>query len=232
MATGNVGFIYTRQERVGADGVSRVSYRRDPFFSDHRSLLTASVSADAAPWMRDLADLLPKEAYKALSALGYAMQKNLRADIIKGGPPGTTWAKLSPVHSSGSLDAVRGRARNKRRGKFFGQLYYPIGYFRYPLPRMRVDIGWLSASSQRLGYMLQRGATVPVTGKTQRLYALAKRRLKPKSIETPARPLMREAFEARQNDLSALFESKIARYVARSSQWMHETRSNAGRRNA
>jgi hypothetical protein len=94
---------------------------------------------------------------------------------------------------------------------------------------MRVDVGWLSASAQRLGYMVQRGANVPVTGKTRRLYAVAKRKL-PLSIEIPARPLMREAYESRQAELVDLFQSKVARYVERGAEWMRNTRSNAAQR--
>lgn len=230
MATGQVGFIYTRQDRVDKNGKVRVGYRRDPFFSDRgASLLSASVTADAGPWLRDLADMLPKEAHKALSALGYAMQKGIRADIVRGGPDGTSWPKLSPITRIGVLDELQGRPRPRRRGRFFGQLYGPIGYFRYPLPQMRVDVGWLSASAQRLGYMVQRGANVPVTGKTRRLYAVAKRKL-PLSIEIPARPLMREAYESRQAELVDLFQSKVARYVERGAEWMRNTRSNAAQR--
>ncbi len=230
MATGQVGFIYTRQERVDKNGSVRVGYRRDPFYTDRRaSLLSASVTADAGPWLRDLADMLPKESYKALSALGYAMQKGIRADIKRGGPEGTSWPKLSPITRTGVLDELQGRPRARRRGRFFGQLYGPIGYFRYPLPQMRVDVGWLSASAQRLGYMVQRGTNVPVTGKTRRLYAVARRKI-PVSIEIPARPLMREAYESRQTELVNLFQDKVSRYVERSAEWMHETRSNAAKR--
>jgi len=230
MATGQVGFIYTRQDRVDTNGKVRVGYRRDPFFTDRgASLLSASVTADAGPWLRDLADMLPKEAYKALSALGYAMQKGIRADIVRGGPDGTSWPKLSPITRSGVFDELLGRPRPRRRGRFFGQLYGPIGYFRYPLPQMRVDVGWLSASAQRLGYMVQRGVTPRVTDKSRRLYAVAKRKI-PSSITVPARPLMREAYESRRDELIELFQTKVARYVERGAEWMHETRSNAAKR--
>lgn len=222
---GQVGYILT--PRTNADG-KVIGWRKDPFFSDKASILSAAVQGDAGPWLSHLAAILPKEVHKALSSGGYLMQKLLRADIAAGGPPGTNWPELSNVQKSGKLDrAKRGTKRARKRSRFFGRLSQAIGYYRYAFPRMQVDIGWLSASAQHYGYMLQRGTRTPVTRKMAGLFkGVMGWWPRKRSMDMPARPLMEPSLRAHAFELHAHMENRIARYLAASERWMQETRSN------
>lgn len=226
--SGQVGYILT--PRTNADG-KVIGWRKDPFFSDKASILSAAVQGDAGPWLSHLASMLPAQVHKALSSGGYLMQKLLRADIAAGGPPGTNWPELSGVQKSGRLDQIRrGTKRARKRSRFFGGLSQAIGYYRYPFPRMQVDIGWLSAAAQRYGYMLQRGTRTPVTSKMAGLlkgvFGWWPRK---RSMDMPARPLMEPSLRAHAFELHAHMENRIARYLAASERWLHETRSNVSK---
>ncbi|MEG6505861.1 hypothetical protein [Nitratidesulfovibrio sp. 1201_IL3209] len=222
---GQVGYVLT--PRTNADG-KVTGWRRDPFFSDKASILSAAVQSDAGPWLSHLAALLPTEVHKALASGGYLMQKLLRADIAAGGPPGTHWPELSDVQKSGKLDqARRGARRARKRSRFFGRLAQAIGYYRYPFPRMRVDIGWLSAAAQHYGYMLQRGTRTPVTRKMAGLFkGVFGWWPRKRSMDMPARPLMEPSLRAHAFELHAHMENRVARYLSASERWLQETRSN------
>lgn len=228
MARGGQGIVYTRETRTRADGTEYKAFRKDPFFVDAGSLAKVSMRGFLGPDLAKLATMFPDFTRKALSSVGWHMQKAIRADIDKGGPDGTHWAPLSPVHVGRLLDkAMYGRKSGRRRGKFFGQLFYPVAYFRYPLPAMRVDIGWLSASAARFGGLLQRGASVPVSKRTRRLYARAGRKVGRGPLPIPPRPLMAESWAAHEGEMTELFGSKMARYKEASVDWLAETTSNA-----
>lgn len=228
---GQVGYILTRQSYTDASGRVRTSWRKDPFFSDKASLVSVGVRGNAGPWLSDLASILPRQVHKALSSGGYLMQKLLREDIAAGGPPGTSWPELSNVQKSGMLDkAKRGAKRARKRNRFFGRLAQAIGYYRYPFPRMRVDIGWLSAAAQRYGYMLQRGTRTPVTRKMAGMFkGVFGWWPRKRSMDMPARPLMEPSLAAHAFELQAHMENRIARYLAASDKWLHETRSNVSK---
>lgn len=230
MARGGQGIVYTRVVQTGADGKDRIRFRKDPFHMDAGSLARVSMSGDAGPWLHELAAMFPKEARKALSSLGWHMQKAIRQDIDEGGPDGTSWKPLSAVHTGRGIDkAMYDRRVGRRRGKFFGQLYWPVGYLRYPLPSMRVDIGWLSASAARFGGLLQRGAQVPVSKRTRRLYARAGRKVGRGPIALPARPLIAESWTEHEGEMLNIFESKVFRFIDASAEWMHATRANTAK---
>lgn len=206
--------------------------RQYRLLDDKHTLLTASVEQDAGAYIAHLARMLPRETHKALAALGYYLVGRvsqpgaLRKDIITGGPQGTAWAPLSTPQAGGLIDRAKGRRRRRGKG-FFGDLMKALAYFRYPFPLMRLDVGWLSASAQRWGYLLQRGGRVPATRKMRRLFSRAGLRLGGKGINLPARPFMAQAMAAHLPEVAPLLESKIARFTQASAAFFAATRANA-----
>jgi hypothetical protein len=204
------GHVYNTQN---ADETVYIRGRQYGFYREGGTLF--KVNDMATPFLAELARMFPAELNKALGSLGWVLRKEVRAAIMAGGPPGTSWPKsagIGKLHRKGD-QAWRTRSANPNSG-LFGHLYMAVGYKR-DKANMRVSIGFLSKESVRLAVWLQQGFETPITAKMRRLFSARNLKISGKgSIVTPARPLIAPVFRAVEDQIVPYIEAKIASYLA------------------
>ena len=101
------------------------------------------------------------------------------------------------------------KPQNEGPAANFGGLIQAVGYYRHPLPRQKVEFGFLSNAAYRLATRLQRGFTIPVSKKMRQLF-LIRGFKRPRSVITvPGRNLVTPSYAAHKSELMAAFDQEV-----------------------
>jgi hypothetical protein len=186
----------------------------------------------ATPYLAEMSRKFPAIMDRAIRHGGWWLQGTIKTEFAGGryfkgkGASSPGWSRYHV------LDFYRGKnnrrgvgkfshfgAKNRRkRGTIYnvghwnpigGNLIHAVGYSHKK--QMQVQIGWLSASSAKLGYQFQKGGTTKVTRKTRGLFAAAGI-LQPKgdTLRQPARPVFDPAFSLHRSELCQIIEARFA----------------------
>lgn len=182
------------------------------FYPDRGGLFNMNVSIEdfASETIMLMARQMPKAIHSGLRRIGFLGQRYIKKDAR--GPLRSRWKKRSLV--TRRFPEQRGlktqsSPRNEGPLANFGGLVQAVGYYRHPLPRLKVEFGFLSNAAYRLATRLQRGFTIPVSTKMRKLYLL--RGFKgPRSVITvPGRNLVTPSYKAHQPELIEAFQREV-----------------------
>lgn len=186
------------------------SYR---FYPDRGGLFNMNVSIDdyASETVRLMAKQVPKSMHSGLRKIGYLGMRQMKKDA-KSGPIQSGWKKRSlvtrrfPEQEGLSLQK---RPQNEGPAANFGGLVRAIGYYRHPLPRQKVEFGFMSTTAYRLATRLQRGFSIPVSQKMRQLFVIRGFK-RPRSVITvPGRNLVTPSYTAHKSELMAAFDQQV-----------------------
>ncbi|UZP67714.1 hypothetical protein N1030_01725 [Desulfovibrio mangrovi] len=225
-------------------GKGATKYRAYKFHAGDGGVIDAQVEDNVTPFLNAMARSMPRELHKGLSSLGWHLSKQLKQVVKNGGPRGENWPDVSGI-VRGKDGSLR-RARRTQRQRFYGALGNTLGYYRHPLPALRVSIGWLSLAASQRGEKLQRGYTLTPTQKQRRLFAASARWTKKhdrvrsgsvyplaaESIKVPGRNLIAPVYAQEQRNIRPLLESKLKVYMRKQEAFFASTTSNAAKRAA
>ena len=186
------------------------SYR---FYPDRGGLFNLNISIDdyASETVRLMAKQVPKSMHSGLRKIGYLGMRHIKKDA-KSGPVQSGWKKRSIVtRRFPEWEGLRTQEKpqNERPAANFGGLIQAVGYYRHPLPRQKVEFGFLSNAAYRLTTRLQRGFTFPVSKKMRQLFLLRGFK-RPRSVITvPGRNLVTPSYDAHKSELMAAFDQEV-----------------------
>lgn len=184
------------------------SYR---FYPDRGGLFNMTVSVDeyASETVRLMAKQVPKSMHSGLRKIGYLGMRHIKKDA-KGGPIQSGWKKRSLVtrRFPKGLRAQK-KPRNEGPAANFGGLIQAVGYYRHPLPRQKVEFGFLSNAAYRLATRLQRGFSIPVSKKMRQLFVIRGFKRPRSAIAVPGRNLVTPSYAAHKSELMAAFEQEV-----------------------
>ncbi len=184
------------------------SYR---FYPDRGGLFNMNVSVDgyASETVRLMAKQVPKSMHSGLRKIGWLGMRHIKKDA-KGGPIQSGWKRRSLVtrRFPKGLRAQK-KPRNEGPAANFGGLIQAVGYYRHPLPRQKVEFGFLSNTAYRLATRLQRGFSIPVSKKMRQLFVIRGFKRPRSAIAVPGRNLVTPSYEAHKSELMAAFEQEV-----------------------
>lgn len=184
------------------------SYR---FYPDRGGLFNMNVSVDgyASETVRMMAKQVPKSMHSGLRKIGWLGMRHIKKDA-KGGPIQSGWKRRSLVtrRFPKGLRAQK-KPRNEGPAANFGGLIQAVGYYRHPLPRQKVEFGFLSNTAYRLATRLQRGFSIPVSKKMRQLFVIRGFKRPRSAIAVPGRNLVTPSYEAHKSELMAAFEQEV-----------------------
>lgn len=220
-------------------------YRAYKFYGDD-SIINARIEDNASQYLSTLAAELPRETHKALSSIGYHLTKQLKQAVKDGGPIGQRWPKVAGIQkrTRNGGSGIELFFRKAGQDMPYGQLRNTLGYYRDALPKMRVQVGWLSLAAARRGEQLQRGFTMRATQKQRWLFSASARwdkrheslragsvfPMRKESITVPGRNLVAPVYERQEQNIRPLLESKLKVYMRKQESWFASTTSNKAKK--
>lgn len=199
------------------------------------SIQNVKIIDTATPFLRRMIEENPKYVARALKSTGWWVQKALKYEISIGAPGGQQYKEFSGIKNlhqhyrtvqlnriskrTGQIKTVRRRyERNqfvKERGKHkpLGRLGSAIGY-KYYSDSMRVVVGWLSLSAQRLGLKHEQGFELELTPRMRRLFFASGLSIgKKRKLVTPKRATFDPFYSEKAPQIVPHVEKKIWEYI-------------------
>lgn len=210
-----VSIIRKSGGRPRLDAKGRIVRRTYRFYPDRGGLYSMDVSMDSflSEELNKMIEEVPKAMHSGLRKIGYVGHMYMKRDARRGGPPGERWPDRTLVtRQFPTWGSMRWASpRNEPARSTFGGLAQAIGYYRYPMPRMKVEFGFLGSAAYMEATRLQRGFTVRMTPKMRRLFLRRHFKAPKGDLKVPPRNLIAPSYRAHKSVLLAEFDDEVRR---------------------
>ena len=210
-----VSIIRKSGGRPRLDAKGRIVRRTYRFYPDRGGLYSMDVSMDSflSEELNKMIEEVPKAMHSGLRKIGYVGHMYMKRDARRGGPPGERWPDRTLVtRQFPTWGSMRWASpRNEPARSTFGGLAQAIGYYRYPMPRMKVEFGFLGSAAYMEATHLQRGFTVRMTPKMRRLFLRRHFKAPKGDLKVPPRNLIAPSYRAHKSVLLAEFDDEVRR---------------------
>lgn len=197
------------------DAKGRIRRRTYRFYPDRGGLYSMDVSMDTflSEELNRMIKEVPKAMHSGLRKIGYVGHLFMKRDARRGGPPGENWPDRSLVtRQFPTWGSMRWASpRNEPARRMYGGLVQAIGYYRHPMPRMKVEFGFLGSAAYREATRLQRGFTVRMTPKMRKLFLIRHFKAPRGDLKIPPRNLVAPSYSAHMSVLLAKFDEEVRR---------------------
>jgi hypothetical protein len=167
----------------------------------------------ATPFFERIAHESPREFRRALKSAGWWLRGEIKSGIRASAPGGQPYTHFSSITTERLL---RKKGQRKRVHRPMGRLYSATIY-RYYGDSMRVIVGWVTRSAERVGLKQEHGHTTEITPRMRRFFwaagiPLSKHK---KTLAIPKRPTIDPEYQAKAPKVPGYMARKIDEYFER-----------------